>query len=338
MPNTHQTLQDIADILSFESDQTLLKARLESASMDWDHLVRVGSSHLVLPAIYCRLKAKKFLNTLPSELEAYLKEITDLNRERNHQLLAEAQQISQWFQEAKIDHVFLKGTAMLASGNYEDVAERMVGDIDILIGKSSLQKSHELLIKKDYNPLRITSDPEYQKAFRHLPRLINKNTVGAIELHRHLLRTKNNLIKPLDVLSNKKLEKNLHIPSDLHLLNHNIFNFLINDYGEQLFNLSMRTWYDSEVIQKNHNLEFTSHLYKALFEYHKGIDSNSFIHFFQKQAISQTSVYRFYSYIIHLLRLLITLPKRIMTFILNKDYRKEVLSDKERIRELVKFN
>ena len=30
MPNTHQTLQDIADILSFESDKTLLKARLET--------------------------------------------------------------------------------------------------------------------------------------------------------------------------------------------------------------------------------------------------------------------------------------------------------------------
>ena len=108
MPNTHQTLQDIADILSFESDQTLLKARLESASMDWDHLVRVGSSHLVLLAIYCRLKAKQLLSTLPEELEAYLKEITDLNRERNQQLLTEAQQISQWFQEAGIDHVFLK--------------------------------------------------------------------------------------------------------------------------------------------------------------------------------------------------------------------------------------
>ena len=40
MPNTHQTLQDIADILSFESDKTLLKKRLESDTMDWDHLVR----------------------------------------------------------------------------------------------------------------------------------------------------------------------------------------------------------------------------------------------------------------------------------------------------------
>ena len=76
--------------------------------MDWDHLVRVGSSHLVLPAIYCRLKAKKLLGLLPQELETYLKELTDLNRERNEQLLVEAQQISQWFQEANIDHVFLK--------------------------------------------------------------------------------------------------------------------------------------------------------------------------------------------------------------------------------------
>ena len=143
MPNTHQTLQHIADILGFESDKTLLKARLESDTMDWDHLVRVGSSHLVLPAIYCRLKAKKLLHVLPQELESYLKEITALNRERNEQLLNEAQQISQWFQEADIDHVFLKGTAMLASGYYEDIAERMVGDIDILIQS----KNHLIKVK-----------------------------------------------------------------------------------------------------------------------------------------------------------------------------------------------
>ena len=148
MPHTQQTLQNIADILSFESDKTLLKERLERETMDWDHLVRLGSSHLVLPAIYCRLKAKQLLNTLPMELESYLKEITDLNRERNQQLLAEAQQISQWFQEANIDHVFLKGTAMLASGYYEDLGERMVGDIDILVEESSLIKSFKFLENK----------------------------------------------------------------------------------------------------------------------------------------------------------------------------------------------
>ena len=49
MPNTHQTLQDIANILSFESDKILLKTRLEGDTMDWDHLVQVGNSHLILP-------------------------------------------------------------------------------------------------------------------------------------------------------------------------------------------------------------------------------------------------------------------------------------------------
>ena len=119
MPNTHQTLQDIADILGFESDKTLLKARLESDTMDWDHLVRVGSSHLysshLLP-----FKVKKTVGLITSGARKLLKEITALNRERNQQL-KEAQQISQWFQEAKIDHAFLKGTAMLASGYYEDI-------------------------------------------------------------------------------------------------------------------------------------------------------------------------------------------------------------------------
>ena len=41
--------------------------------------------------------------------------------------------------EAGIDHVFLKGTAMLASGYYEDIGERMVGDLDILIESSIIE-------------------------------------------------------------------------------------------------------------------------------------------------------------------------------------------------------
>lgn len=339
MPNTHQTLQDIADILSFESDAASLKARLSSEAMDWDHLVRVGSSHLVLPAIYCRMKAKGLLETLPEELEVYLKEITNLNRERNQQLLAEARQISHWFQEVNIDHVFLKGTAMLASGYYEDLAERMVGDLDILVEKNKLHESYNLLLNHDYKPLKNTSDPEYQEKFRHLTRLISSDKIGAIEIHRHLLRIKNKLVEPIHILGSKKKKNKLFIPSHLHLFHHNIFNFMINDYGNNLYNLNMRNWYDSEVILTHKKTGFPSNKYKVMFEFYKEILSNKKgIHFFQKQAISNTRFYKFYHYLNHITRLSLTLPSRMISFLLDKKYRREVLNDIERIKSLFKYN
>ncbi len=243
MPHTQQTLQNIADILSFESDKTLLKERLERETMDWDHLVRLGSSHLVLPAIYCRLKAKQLLNTLPMELESYLKEITDLNRERNQQLLAEAQQISQWFQEAGIDHVFLKGTAMLASGYYEDIGERMVGDLDILIESSRIKMALTTVKNNGYENV---YDLSYQeKNHRHLDRMAKEGHIGAIELHTNLLRKNYRSLIDLEAMLNScNLTKKISIPNPSYLKTHNILNWQINDYGFQKKKLAFRSLYD----------------------------------------------------------------------------------------------
>lgn len=258
MPNTHQTLQDIADILSFESEKTLLKARLESDSTDWDHLVRVGSSHLVLPAIYCRLKAKKLLHVLPKEMESYLKEITALNRERNQQLLAEAQQISQWFQEAGIDHVFLKGTAMLASGYYKDVAERMVGDLDILIQKNQLIIAKQLLESMNYH--KHHNLIYLPKGHRHIPPMTCKSTIGAVELHDNLLiKRARHYISLEKFLNTKQIKNGVAIPSNKNLIHHSILNFQINDKGFTHNLLSLKFMYDFSVILKEiDKLEITN--------------------------------------------------------------------------------
>ena len=46
----------------------------------WDRLVQLGSSQLVLPAIYGALKRKKLIGHAPKDLVSYLQEITDLNQ------------------------------------------------------------------------------------------------------------------------------------------------------------------------------------------------------------------------------------------------------------------
>ena len=62
MSKIDETYQVIADILSFSATTNTLKLTLSESSMDWDALVVEGSKHLMLPAIYCRLKAKMLLD------------------------------------------------------------------------------------------------------------------------------------------------------------------------------------------------------------------------------------------------------------------------------------
>jgi hypothetical protein len=59
-----------------------------------------------------------------------MKHITDLNRERNQQTIEQAREIILLLLAYSITHIFLKGTGNLLEGLYEDIAQRMVGDIN----------------------------------------------------------------------------------------------------------------------------------------------------------------------------------------------------------------
>ena len=148
MKNLAATYQHIADILSYDSDTSTLESTLSQPAFNWDAIVKEGSKHLVLPAIFCRLQSKQLLHVLPADLLSYLENITELNRNRNSSILNQMQSISDLLDQNHINHVFLKGAALLVSNIYEDPAERMIGDIDILIDLNQLDETFELFIKE----------------------------------------------------------------------------------------------------------------------------------------------------------------------------------------------
>jgi hypothetical protein len=63
----------------------------------WDRFVQLGSSHLVLPAIYNSLKRKKLQHQVPKELWSYLQEISELNYKRNTEILKQIDFLSLLF-------------------------------------------------------------------------------------------------------------------------------------------------------------------------------------------------------------------------------------------------
>ena len=243
-----EIVQLIANILSFDSSYEELKKTVSTEQVDWDAVVSVGSQHLVLPAIYCRLKDKSLLEYLPNDLVNYLKELTDLNRDRNTILITEAQNISILFNKHNIEHVFLKGVALIGGKYFHDIAERMVGDIDILIAKNQIDEAYALLTKYGYSNS-ISFNYEV-KNYRHYPRQISDNHLGAIELHEQVLNDGHRYLIDLEsVFLNKKIVNNLPIPNENDLILNTLYTHQINDKNYFLGNLKLKNAYDTLVLK-----------------------------------------------------------------------------------------
>ena len=226
-----------------EHNRVLVEEELKSGNVDWDNVVKLSTSHYVFPALYCNLKRADFLHFLPNDLVEYMKHITDLNRERNQQIIEQAKEINELLLKNNITPIFLKGTGNLLEGLYEDIAERMVGDIDFLVSKKDFEDT--VFILRNVSYIRTEdklSSPILQK---HYPRLYNKKKIAAIEVHIEMLRDNGYLF-----FNYKSISKSLEKDEKLHFLGYEnqlkltIFAKQFNDYGYYYKTLSFRNSYD----------------------------------------------------------------------------------------------
>ncbi|QDO93663.1 nucleotidyltransferase family protein [Formosa sediminum] len=351
MNTTHTTLSHISHIISFKTDASFLKADIKN--YNWENIVKMGSEHLIIPTIYARLKSKGLLKYLPQDLHDYLKYIYNLNEERNKFLLEEVKLINSWFNANNIEHVFLKGAAMIASNYYELLGERMLGDIDVLVPKELSEKAFQILINKGYTYAKTpTINPKYFED-KHLLRLASKNYIGAVEVHFKLLDKDQAILKPEHVLNNKQFVNHTHlpIPSPKHLITHNVLNFQINDLGSYYNYIGLKNCYDTlvllprinditltQVLQNRHisNNFNLGHLYFS--EIPEPTNTlrikynTSIYHLKNKYNSFNFLLYKIHAYL-DLLKLLFN---RTYFFIKNKDYRRDILNDRSRIKALIK--
>ncbi len=213
----------------------------------------------MLPALYCRLKAKKLLDLIPNDLNIYLEEIANINRGRNELLLKEVHEISEVLNKEKIEHVFIKGTALLASDTFEDRAERMIGDIDILVAEDQIYTAYDILNKNGYTK---GSEGHYASNIaRHLQRQINPNKFGAIELHREILQdTYKSLINKQRVINNKRVINGIAVPTIEDSVEISILALQVNDKGHLLGYLQFKTIYDCLLLNLTNNFSLIDEL------------------------------------------------------------------------------
>ena len=237
----NSTTRFISNIL-FDKEINLVSFPAKNNDKFWDKFVKIGSSHYVIPALYYKLKERDYLRLLSDELVSYLEEIYSQNLKRNLELVKEINEISNLFITNNIDHVFLKGAALVSSIYKETLGIRMVGDIDILIDNDKILKAKSLMEDYGYK----FKDRPFLISFRdnkkHLDRMINKKKFFAVELH----LTISDKIK-LDchkLINSRKILNNIFIPNPTDLLYHTVINFQLNDHGSLKAGFHLRTLFD----------------------------------------------------------------------------------------------
>jgi len=252
--NYKETLYFISKCLTIsleDKNRLEIEKQLQLKIIDWEAVVEVSTAHYVFPAMYCNLKRVDFLHYLPQELVNFMEHITDLNRERNQQIITQAKNINTLLLKDNITPIFLKGTGNLLAGLYDDIAERMVGDIDILFSMDDYPKAVTILRENSYLPQKKY---DYKHLpHRHYPRLIKKNNIGAVEIHSKFLNSKYDsefnygfVKKDIQIIGAAVL-------SYANKLNLSIVASQINDSGFYYKAIPLRNAYDVFLLSKKTN-------------------------------------------------------------------------------------
>ena len=254
--NYKETLFFIAKCLTIsveDRNKEAIEKQLQSNNIDWDAVVKVSTAHYVFPALYCNLKRANFLHYLPEELVTYMEYITKLNRERNEQIITQAKELNTLLLTNSITPIFLKGTGNLLAGIYDDVAERMVGDIDFIFSKEDYPKAITILI--DFGYSEVTKYEYYFPSDKHYRRLQKENNIAAVEIHSEILGIEK-YRKEFNysvVKKDSQVIDGIRVLSDANKLNLSIIANQINDHGFEYKTMALRNAYDVFLLSKKTN-------------------------------------------------------------------------------------
>ena len=227
-------------------DEILKKEDL--INVDLDKLIFLLSSHLIIPSFYYNLKKSKSDKFFNNEFIEYIKKIYEINKDRNKQMVIECNEINEILKSNNIEFVFLKGVALIDLKIFEDLGERMIGDIDVLVNRNQIKKVIRILRDKNY-----ISKYDYKTFdYVHTPKKINKKKLFAVEPHIKLFNSES-IISANQILKKRQCIHNINTPNKKDTLIHNILNYQINDNGSVLLNYSFRSLYDTFKL-----LKFTS--------------------------------------------------------------------------------
>ena len=324
-------------LLDLNSNKEEIKTKIIDSQYFWDGIVELGSRHLILPAVYGNLKRKNILKLIPVDLERFLKDIYEKNGERNKKILLQIESLNDLFLKKNIDHIFLKGSALLLSNKFDVLNERMIGDIDILIRKESILKARDLIVENGYKF--FNTEIDFTKGLiekKHLTRMIHENQIAAVELHKEVLNGNKFKLIPSENLFSETVEiGRKKILNSKRLVEHIILNWRFNDYGVLKKTLSLRVVNDYINVSNSDDtnvqgvnrlslLKFNNYL--KIYDYDRSIIKNPFDYIFISK-VNNKNFNILFNKILSIINILIVIPSRILLGLRHPIYFKRIIKN-----------
>ena len=240
--------------------------KIAADEIEWQRFVALCSNHVVLPVIYLKFKSHGIIDFLPQELAEFLKEIYDLNRSRNDQILKQLKEITAVLNKSNIHPVFLKGAAHLLDDLYSDIGERILGDIDFLVPEAAYLLSVQILENDGYSCFK--GGPMYfnVEKLKHYPPISKPGSTAYLEIHRLLTEEDLSWFNYGIIDQGKKVVKALkgcYVLSDHHQIIHNFVHAQLHHGGHINGIVSFRDIYDLYLLSKRSAISETLPLIKC---------------------------------------------------------------------------
>jgi hypothetical protein len=147
---------------------------------DWETIVRLASEHFVSSAVWRAISGS---GEAQDEVGEYFHAVREMNAERNRMMLDGLSKVLAALEEFGVKAVLLKGAASLASGLYDDPAERILTDIDLLIAPGQIELAESALRSHGYRDAVPPPKRWLKPSAHHLPALAPAEGGFGIELH-----------------------------------------------------------------------------------------------------------------------------------------------------------
>jgi len=292
------TVYFIGSILSLDEHPTFRETIIEQFSdpyYDWNNFIWTCSNHLVLPAIYLKFRDHNLLFCIPDVLANHLKEIYELNRIRNEQILLQVKEITATLNLAGISPIFMKGTGNLIAEVYNDIGERIIGDIDLLVQENEYLATIERAKTIGYT--NYWGEPRNPMKMKHYPRLYKLGVPADLEIHRIPVKSEYSSYFSSEMMFRQKTAivnlPGCFVPCNNDKIIQNFIHSQLSNSGHRLGTVSLRDINDIYLLSKK------SDLATAFAQINKERETKAYIAIFQKLlglpiTISQSVSSRFF--------------------------------------------
>src|SRR5436305_77487 len=161
---------------------------LETQGLDWPRLLAMASMHTAVIATR-RYFSQSDAHRIPREVELQLAVMALHAKQRMLRLEQRLQETLTALYDARISVTLLKGAA-IGLGIYCSMAERMMGDIDLLVDAERALDARDVLTRVGWVVDASLPDDESYAGHHHLPPLLDVSGTGCrLELHTAVLPT-----------------------------------------------------------------------------------------------------------------------------------------------------